>query len=121
MTALTIASITFVCAFGSALLGAYVHKRLPAPHLSKESQDVVRLAMGLITTMTAVLLGFVTTAARSTFDAHDTAIRNSAVNILTLDRLLARYGSETTPTRDLLRSIVVFQVETTWPAEGRQP
>ena len=80
---------------------------------------MVRLAMGLIATMTAVLLGLVTTAARSTFDAHDTAIRSSAVNILTLDRHLARYGSETKPTRDLLRSMVVFQVETTWPAEGR--
>ena len=119
MTALTIAAITFVCAFGSAVIGAYVRDRLPAPHLSKESQDVVRLAMGLIATMTAVLLGLVTTAARSTFDANDTAIRNSAVNILTLDRHLARYGPETKPTRDLLRSVLVFQVETTWPAEGR--
>ncbi len=119
MTALAIAFITFVCAFGSAVLGAYLHDRLPAPHLSKESQDVVRLAMGLIATMTAVLLGLVTTAARSTFDAYDTAIRSSAVSILTLDRHLARYGSETTPTRDLLRSAVVAQVETTWPAEGR--
>ena len=119
VTALTIAAITFVCAFGSAVIGAYVRDRLPAPHLSKESQDVVRLAMGLIATMTAVLLGLVTTAARSTFDAHETAIRNSAVNILTLDRLLARYGAETKPTRDLLRSVVEFQVETTWPAKGR--
>ena len=119
MTALTIAAITFVCAFGAAVIGAYLHDRLPAPHLSRESQDVVRLAMGLIATMTAILLGLVTTAARSTFDAHETAIRNSAVNILTLDRHLARYGSETKSTRALLRSVVVFQVETTLPAEGR--
>ena len=119
MTALAIAAITFVCAFGCAVIGAYLHDWLPAPHLSKESQDVVRLAMGLIATMTAVLLGLVTTAARSTFDANDTAIRNSAVNILILDRDLARYGPETKPTRDLLRSVVVFQVETVWPTEGR--
>ena len=119
MTALTIAAITFVCAFGAAVIGAYLHDRLPAPHLSKESQDVVRLAMGLIATMTAILLGLVTTAARSTFDAHETAIRNSAVNILTLDRHLARYGPETKPTRALLRSLVAVQVETTMPAEGR--
>ena len=119
MTALTIAFITFVCAFGSAVIGAYVRGRLPAPHLSKESQDAVRLGMGLVGTMSAVLLGIVTGAARSTFDAHETAIRNSAVNILTLDRHLARYGAETKPTRDLLRNAVAFQVETTWPTEGR--
>ena len=111
MTALAIAAITFVCAFGAAVIGAYLHDRLPAPHLSRESQDVVRLAMGLIATMTAILLGLVTTAARSTFDAHDTAIRNSAVNILTLDRHLARYGPETQPTRALLRNVVAAQVE----------
>ena len=118
MTALAIAAITFVCAFGAAVIGAYLHDRLPAPHLSRESQDVVRLAMGLIATMTAILLGLVTTAARSTFDAHDMAIRNSAVNILTLDRHLARYGPETQATRALLRNVVAAQVEAL-PAKGR--
>jgi hypothetical protein len=118
LTALATASITFACAFGSALFGAYLRDRLPAPHLSKESQDVVRLGIGLIATMTALLLGLVTAAARSTFDARDVAIRNTAVNILTLDRHLARYGSETKPTRDLLRGAVAFRVETTWPADG---
>jgi Protein of unknown function (DUF4239) len=80
---------------------------------------VVRLGMGLVATMTALfLLGLVTAAARSTFDAHDTAIRNSAVNVLTLDRHLARFGSETRPTRDLLRRAVEFRLENTWPTEG---
>jgi hypothetical protein len=51
--------ITFASTFGSALAGAYVRDRLPAPHLSKESQDVVRLGMGLVATMTALLLGLV--------------------------------------------------------------
>ena len=120
MTALTIAFITFACAFGSAIIGAYVRDRLPAPHLSKESQDAVRLGMGLIGTMSAVLLGLVTATARSTFDAQETAIRDSAVNILALDRHLARYGSETKATRDLLRNAVAFQVETMWPTEGRR-
>ena len=119
MTALTIAFITFACTFGAAIIGAYVHDRLPAAHLSKESQDAVQLGMGLIGTMSAVLLGLVTATARSTFDAQETAIRDSAVNILALDRHLARYGSETKATRDLLRNAVAFQVETMWPTEGR--
>ncbi len=113
-----LAAITCVCAFGGALLGAAIRTRLPPPHLSKESQDVMRLGMGLVATMTALLLGLVTASARSTFDSQDNAVRNSAANILSLDRLLARYGPETAPTRELLRSALEIRLEATWPSHG---
>ena len=78
----------------------------------------MRLGIGLVATMTALLLGLVTASARSTFDAQDLAIRNSAANILTLDRHLARYGPETQPTRDLIRKAVAYRVATMWPESG---
>ena len=78
----------------------------------------MRLGMGLVATMTALLLGLVTASARSTFDSQDTALRTSASNILTLDRLLARYGPETKATRDLIRQAVAFRIQTTWPDDG---
>lgn len=118
MSALAMASVTFTCAFGGALLGTYIRRILPAEHLSKESQDVMRLVMGLVATMTALLLGLVTASARSAFDSQDATMRTSATNILTLDRLLARYGPETSPTRDLIRKAVAFRIETTWPSDG---
>jgi hypothetical protein len=118
MSATSTSLLTFACAFGGALLGAYIRSLLPPTHLSKESQDVMRLGMGLVATMTALLLGLVTAAARSSFDSQDAAIRTSAANILSLDRLLARYGPETRPTRDLIRQAVAFRVETTWPEDG---
>ena len=114
MRAITLASITFICTFGSAMAGTFVRSWLPPAHISKESQDVVRLGIGLVATMTALLLGLVTAAARSTFDTQDAALRNSAATILTLDRHLARYGPETKPTRDLIRSAVEFRLKTTW-------
>ena len=116
--AVILAFITFVCTFGCAVLGTYIRAALPPAHLSKESQDVVRLGMGLVATMTALLLGLVTAAARSTFDVHDAAVRNSAANILTLDRHLARYGPETVPTRELIRRTLAFRIESIWPADG---
>jgi hypothetical protein len=98
--------------------GTFIRDWLPPPHLSKESQDIVRLGMGLVATMTALLLGLVTASAKSTFDAQDNAIRNSAANILTLDRHLARYGPETAPTRDLLSRALAYRIETVWPTNG---
>lgn len=118
MSALATASVTFVSAFGGSLLGIYSRKILPPAHLSKESQDAMRLVMGLVATMTALLLGLVTAAARSSFDSQDASMRTNAVNILSLDRLLARYGPETQSTRELIREAVAFRIETTWPSDG---
>jgi hypothetical protein len=87
--------------------------------MSKESQDVVRLGMGLVATMTALLLGLITASAKSTFDQQDAAFKGAAANIITLDRHLARYGPETAPTRDLIRAAVAYRIETIWPENGR--
>ena len=110
--------MTFACAFGGALLGNYIRTLLPPTHLSKESQDIMRLGMGLVATMTALLLGLVTASARSAFDSQDSAIRTSMSNVLTADRLLARYGPETKPIRDLLKQAVANRLQTTWPEDG---
>jgi hypothetical protein len=74
--------------------------------------------MGLVATMTALLLGLVTASAKSTFDQQDTAFRGAAANIITLDRHLARYGPETNPTRELIRTAVAYRIESIWPEQG---
>jgi hypothetical protein len=74
--------------------------------------------MGLVATMTALLLGLVTASAKSTFDAQDNAIRTSGANVLTLDRHMARYGEETGPIRALLKSSLAFRIDTLWPEGG---
>lgn len=79
---------------------------------------MMRLGMGLVATMTALLLGLVTASARSTFDSQDAAIRTGAANILALDRLLARYGPETAPTRELLRQTLAHRINALWPDDG---
>ncbi len=107
-----------MCTFGGALAGTSIRHRLPDPHLSKESQDVVRLGMGLVATMTALLLGLVTASAKSTFDAQDNAIRTSGANILTLDRHMARYGPETAPIRALIKRSLAYRIDTIWPPDG---
>lgn len=120
MTALAFAGITFLCTFGCALLGITVRSALPPAHLSKESQDVVRLGMGLVATMTALLLGLVTAAAKGSFDSQDLAIRNAAAGMLSLDRLLARYGPETQPIRAEFRALAAARFDEIWPADGVQ-
>jgi hypothetical protein len=117
---MVVASIVFACILASALLGMAVRVALPETHLSPESRDAIKLVMGLIVTMTAFVLGLVTAAAKSSYDAEDAAIKRIAADILTVDRLLARYGPETAQIRDQLKRTVAFRLEVTWPKDPSQ-
>ncbi len=57
MSPMAIGWIVFACVFGGALLGVFVRSVLPEHHLSAESKDVVKLGMGLVATMAALVLG----------------------------------------------------------------
>jgi hypothetical protein len=48
-----------------ALLGMGLRAVLPQHHLGPESKDVVRLGMGLIATMSALVLGLLIASAQS--------------------------------------------------------
>jgi len=52
--------IVFVCTCGGALVGNWLRTTLPEHHLNDESRDTVKLGIGLIATMTALVLGLVT-------------------------------------------------------------
>ena len=118
MHALAIASVVFACLFGSALLGMFLRGSLPADHLSADSKDVVKLAMGLVATMAALVLGLLTASAKSSFDTQNSEVQQSAAQIILLDRTLAQYGPETRDVRELLRRAVAFRLALTWPEDG---
>lgn len=57
MSPLEITVIIFFCMFGGAMFGIWLRGVLPKEHLDAETKDLVKLGMGLIGTMTALLLG----------------------------------------------------------------
>src|SRR5512137_1012041 len=106
MNPTVIGLIVFACTFGGAMLGMWLHTTLPKHHLDADSKETVKLGVGLIATMTALVLGLVTASAKSSFDVVDTAVKQTAVEILVLDRALARYGSETSEIRKGLQHAI---------------
>jgi len=48
--------IVFACTFGGVLLGMWLQKTLPGHHLDTESKDAVKVGIGLIAMMTALVL-----------------------------------------------------------------
>src|SRR5206468_5814843 len=59
-----------ICGTAGALLGMLLRSRLPEHHLSADSRDVVKLAMGVVATMTALVLGMLVASAKTSFDAQ---------------------------------------------------
>ena len=111
MSSIETSSIVFACVFGGALLGMFLRKLLPQNHLSDDSKSVVVIAMGLVATMTALLLGLLISSAKSSFDTLSGEITGASSKIILLDRTLALYGPETKEARDLIRSTVADAID----------
>lgn len=109
--------IVFGCVFAGALFGMFLRGVLPKNHLEDASRDVVRLSMGLLATLTALVLGLLISSAKGSFDAQTADVAEMSAKVVLLDRALANYGPETKEVRDLLRVVVVSNLDRLWPQE----
>jgi Protein of unknown function (DUF4239) len=121
VSSVAITSIVFACLFGGAVLGMLLRAALPEQQLSMDVKDLVKLGMGLIATMAALVLGLLVAFARSSYDTQSTQVTQMSANISLLDRILALYGPETKEARDVLRRSVVRVLDLTWPENSSQP
>jgi hypothetical protein len=115
-----IALLVFACVFAGALLGMLLRNRLPEHHLSTDTENVIKLGMGLIATMAALVLGLLIATAKSSFETQDAAVKHTAARVLLLDHMLANYGPETKGVRELLRRTVALRLEAIWPEDRFQ-
>jgi hypothetical protein len=84
---------------------------LPQDNLSGDSKDVVKLGMGLIATMAALVLGLLIASAKGSFDTQSNEMTDMSSRIVLLDRVLAHYGPEAKDAREILRTSVVHSLE----------
>ena len=117
MTSLTIGIITAGCICGGALVGFALQGLLPKHHLSKDAQDMIKLAVGVIATSTALVLGLLVSSSKGQFDAMGSRLVQFGANAIILDNILAEYGPEAKPVRDQLRQSVEGTLRRIWPEE----
>jgi hypothetical protein len=121
MSSLAVSGIVFGCIVGGMVLGMVLRAILPEQHLSAETKDLVKLSMGLIGTMTALVLGLLIASAKGTYDTQRNGLAQLAGNVIVLDRALAHYGPESKDTRGMLRASVADMLQQTWPHENPEP
>jgi hypothetical protein len=117
MNSIAVSLIVFTCVFGGALLGMLLRAVLPEHHLGSDSKDIVKLGMGLVGTMAALVLGLLVASAKGSYDVQGSELTQLSANVVLLDRVLAHYGPETKESRDLLRGFVARLVDRMWSKE----
>jgi hypothetical protein len=117
MSSLTLSLLVFLFIVVGTLLGMLLRAKLAEHHLSPESRDVVKLGMGLIGTMTALVLGLLIASAKGSYDTQRNGLAQLSGNIIFLDRILARYGKDAQDVRAQLKASVTDLLQRTWPDE----
>src|SRR5262245_16753663 len=118
MVAIAISLLAFVLALVGVLLGSLMQRTLPEGHLSSDSKEVVKLSMGVLATLAALVLGLLVASAKSTYDARESEINQITAYVILLDNLLAKYGDESQAARATLRRAIPPVVDRIW-REGR--
>jgi hypothetical protein len=112
--------IVFGCTFGGALLGMLICGAVPEQHVGGDSKDIIKLAIGLVGTMTALVVGLLIASAKGTYDSERTELTQMSAKIILLDVVLANYGPDAQPARDLLRASLARVIERIWPKTQAQ-
>ena len=120
MSPFAIGLTAFLCVVSGALLGMFLGRILPDDHLSTDTKDVIKVAMAMIATLAALVLGLMTASASSSLESKETEMRSTAVQVLLLDRTLAKYGSETQEARQLLKTILRARINEIWLEENNE-
>src|SRR5215472_18205826 len=113
--AATVISASLLAAVGA---GMWIRRLLPEHHLNSDTKDTVKLAMGLVATMSALLLGLLVSSAKGTYDAERAQVIQMAAKVAFLDRVLAAYGPEAADIRRRFIEAVAGVVRQIWP-EGK--
>jgi hypothetical protein len=113
-----LSAIIFCCIFGGALLGMWLANVLPERHLNAETKDLVKLGVGLIGTMAALLLGLLVASAKSAYDARSSELTQLAANTILIDRALAHYGPETREIRGVFKTAIARMIDVVWQNNG---
>ena len=114
-------SIAFACVSGATVLGFLLHDILPRDHLSEGSKDTVKLGMGMVATLAALVLGLLIAFATDSFNKMRSEVQHTAATLILLDRVLAHYGTEAKEIRELLRRSTAARIETIWSEAGFRP
>jgi len=114
MTPLVSGAIVFICVFAGSLGGLALRVRVPDRYLDADSRDAMKLVVGLVSTVTAMVLSLMIAASNAVFVTQDSDVQQLSAHFVDLDRRLAFYGAETKEIRAMLREVITAEIQRLW-------
>jgi hypothetical protein len=99
-------------------LGWQVQQRLSERHRARETVDSIRLILSMLVTFAAIVLGLLTSSAKSHFDASEASLQSYGVDLIALDQRLREFGPDADIVRSVLREYTAAALADTWPEEA---
>lgn len=103
--------------FVSGLLGLVLRYFLPENHLTGGGKDMVGAVVGLLTLLSALVLGLLIWTAYGVYAGQSVAVQTLASKVLQLDLALSDYGPEATDFRAGLRRSLGKTIDEVWGAD----
>jgi hypothetical protein len=113
--------LVFAVLAAAALLSLWLHPQLPENYRSAETTTNLRLGMGVIATITAVVLGLLVSSVKGHFDQANRDVQELGADLMVLDRTLRLYGPDAVRARDFLARYTERVLERTFPTSGQAP
>jgi len=120
MSVLAMSSLVFVLVFGGALAGMAVRRVKPDERFVPEAKDSIRLAIGLVVTMTGLVLGMLVSSGKTFYDSEKSQVAEMSSEVIFLSDLLKAYGPETVQLRVEAHDSVEEIVDRIWPKDSAQ-
>jgi hypothetical protein len=98
-------------------LGLSLRTRLPVHHLTAETKETVNIAMGLIATMSALLLGLLVSAMQDSYKTVQDQVITLGAKVSFIDRVLSMYGAEAASLQTRTRTVVQDTATQMWRDE----
>lgn len=110
MNPFAVAAAFAVLVLAGAYCGALARRWVPVAHQDANTREVVKLGVGFLGTLAALVLGLVVASAKDSFDVKTKEVQSAAAKVLQIDRRLQSLGSEALPMRMALRDLVAARV-----------
>ena len=106
-----------IAVFAGGSIGLILQRILPEKHTTGGPRDMIGAVVGLLTLLSALVLGLLIWTAYGVYAGQNTAVQTLAAKVLQLDLALADYGPDADPLRLQLRQGLGKTIDEIWSAD----
>ncbi len=121
MSPLAVGAIVTFTVLAGAAFGAWARTRLPPHHLDEDTRDMVKVGIGFLSTLAALVLGLIVASAKTAFDTRSDEVHTAASKVTLVGEELRALGAPGDVARARLRQAVEERVDALWGAQATSP